>query len=104
MGNFEGKGAELTSVGLGFVPGIGTAKGVYEGFSGKDSITGQKLTPFERSMSFVGAVPVGGEIFKMFKTSRKIIRNVAKINRYAGNIERANNGHTIVNTLVDDAY
>ena len=55
-------------------------------------------------MSFVGAVPVGGEIFKMFKTSRKIIRNVAKINRYAGNIERANNGHTIVNTLVDDAY
>ena len=44
MGNFEGRGAELASVGLGFVPGIGTVKGVYEGFSGKYSITGQKLT------------------------------------------------------------
>ena len=104
MGNFEGKGAELTSVALGFVPGIGTGKGIYEGISGKDSITAQQLTPFERSMSFVGAVPVGGEIFKMFKTSRKIIRNVAKIYRYAGNIERANNGQTIVYTGFDDVH
>ena len=55
-------------------------------------------------MSFVGAVPAGGEIFKMFRTSRKIIKNVTKINRYAGNVERANNGHTIVNTIVDDVH
>ena len=104
MGNFQGKGAELTSVGLGFVPGVGTVKGIYEGCSGKDSITGQKLNGFERSMSFVSAVPVGGNIFKAFKCNGKIVRNVAKINRYAGNIERANNGHTIVNTVIDDVY
>ena len=104
MGNFQGKGAELTSVGLGFVPVVGTAKGIYEGFSGKDSITGDKLSGFERTMSFISAVPVGDEVFKMFRTSRKIARNVAKINRYAGNIEKANNGRTIANTVADDVY
>ena len=102
MGNFQGKGAELTSVGLSFVPGVGTAKGLYEGFTGKDSITGNKLNGFDRTMGFVSAVPAGGEIFKMFRISRKIIKNVAKCDKYAGRIEKVNNGHTIVSTVVDD--
>ena len=42
----------MTSVGLGFVPVVGTAKGIYEGFSGKDSITGDKLSGFD-SAKFV---------------------------------------------------
>ena len=35
MGNFEGRGAELASVGLGFVPGIGTVKEYMKDFQAK---------------------------------------------------------------------
>ena len=37
------KKGEVISFGLDFVPVVGTAKGVIEGFSGRDTVTGEKL-------------------------------------------------------------
>ncbi len=34
-------------------PGIGVGKDIYEGLTGKNLLTGQKLSSFERALSFV---------------------------------------------------
>ena len=47
----------LLSVGLDFVPIVGDVKGVIEGITGRDLITGQELSAFERAM---GAIPLAG--------------------------------------------
>jgi len=49
--------ATLVSVGLDFVPGIGTAKGILEAITGKDLITGEELAWWERAL---GIVPLAG--------------------------------------------
>jgi len=42
------------SLALDFVPIIGDIKGVIEGITGRDLITGQKLTPLERALGMMG--------------------------------------------------
>ncbi|MFD0598974.1 pre-toxin TG domain-containing protein [Catellatospora coxensis] len=49
----------LLSIGLDFVPVVGTVKGVIEAITGKDLITGQELAWWER---LLGIVPVVGGI------------------------------------------
>lgn len=48
--------AAILSIGLDLSP-LGTAKGIYEAFTGRDAITGEELSTFER---FIGVVPVAG--------------------------------------------
>ena len=52
-------GTVLLDAGLGFVPGVGWAKDVYEFATGVNAITGEKLTTFERTMAAVGILTAG---------------------------------------------
>ena len=47
----------LFSAGLGFIPILGSVKSLAESISGKDIITGSKLSGVDRSLSAVGAIP-----------------------------------------------
>lgn len=51
--------AALLSLGLDFIPGVGTVKGIVEAFTGRDLITGQELAWWERVL---GVVPLGGAL------------------------------------------
>lgn len=51
--------AAFLSLGLDFIPGVGTAKGIIEAITGRDLITGQELTWWERVL---GIVPVAGAV------------------------------------------
>ena len=80
---------EFISFGLDFVPGIGTAKGIVEGFSGKDSVTGESLNGFERTMSFVGAVPLIGNAAKGLVKSERAIKGISRTAKAAKWADRA---------------
>ena len=71
------------SCALDFVPGIGTAKGLYEGFEGKDPVTGEDLNGFERAMGFVGAIPLVGGFIKGGTEGAKIVSKGAKVAKFA---------------------
>jgi Pre-toxin TG len=49
----------LLSMGLDFVPGVGTIKGIIEAITGRDIITGQELAEWERVL---GIVPLAGPV------------------------------------------
>ena len=83
------KFGECISFGLDFCPGVGTAKGIYEGFSGKDTVTGESLNAFERTMSFVGAVPLIGNVAKGFVKSEKAIKGISRTAKAAKWADRA---------------
>ena len=54
------KGKEITSTFLDFVPYVGTAKGIIEGITGRDLVTGEKIDLFSRVMGIIpGAKAVG---------------------------------------------
>ena len=63
---------------LNLFPFIGTAKGIYEGCYGKDSITCDNLNGFQRSMCFLGALPSVGSAFKSLAKSEKVLKNFSK--------------------------
>ena len=93
--NFDNKFGEVASFGCDFIPGVGTAKGFYEGFLGRDSITGEKLNGFDRAMCFVGAIPIAGSIAKGFTKSSKatkVISKTAKCAKWADRAYTAKNG------------
>ena len=72
------KSGALTSCALDWAPFVGTAKGIYEGCYGKDSITGENLNAFQRSMCFLGAIPVVGSACKSIIKSEKVLKNASK--------------------------
>jgi RHS repeat-associated protein len=61
------------STALDFTPGIGTAKGLIEAFTGKDMVTGEKLSPWERAL---GIIPIIGKIGRGAKAIGKIADGV----------------------------
>ena len=86
MGNCNNRAGALSSCALDWVPGVGTAKGIYEGSRGKDAITGEELNGFQRSMCFVGAIPLVGNAAKFFTKSGKTIKYIsrgAKVTKWA---------------------
>ena len=98
--NFDNKLGRTASFGCDFIPGFGTAKCIYEGILGKDSITGEKLNGFDRTMCFVGAIPVAGNVAKTFVKSRKatkVISNGAKCAKWADRAYTAKNGVDLIN-------
>ena len=46
----------IMSYGIGFIPFVGNVKGVYEGISGVDSVTGEELSNFSRAMGILSPV------------------------------------------------
>ncbi|ERK49851.1 hemagglutinin repeat-containing protein [Leptotrichia wadei] len=79
----NGKGKEITSTFLDFVPYVGTAKGFAEGITGRDLVTGEKIDLFSRVMGIIpGAKAVGKgtkATVKGIKAAGKIIKNSKKI-------------------------
>ena len=84
------KGKEITSTFLDFVPYVGTAKGIIEGITGRDLVTGEKIDLFSRVMGIIpGAKAVGKgtkatvkgikATVKGIKATGKIIKNSKKI-------------------------
>ncbi len=84
---------------LGFVPGVGFAKDVYEATTGVSLLKGEKLSTFERSMAVVGILTAGygsklaiaakaGAIFSVLKTSAKEAEAVGEIAEVVGKAER----------------
>ena len=66
--------------------GVGTVKGICEGTRGIDTITGDELNGFQRTMCFVGALPLVGNAAKTFINSEKTIKNIsrgAKVTKWA---------------------
>ncbi len=52
--------AELASIGIGFIPFVGTAASVYEVATGHDLVTGEEV---HRGMALIGVVP-GGKLIR----------------------------------------
>ena len=92
------KYGKWVSLGLDFSP-VGTAKGIYEGFSGKDLITQKKLSSFDRAMCFVGAVPLIGPLAKGSSKTAKCVRTTAKAAKW---VDRANDARNCVKVLNSD--
>lgn len=63
---------------LDFIPGVGTVKGIIEGITGEDLITGQELTTFERA---TGWIPIAGKVGRGIKNIGKLSRVGSKIRR-----------------------
>ena len=77
----------------------GTAKGIYEGLSGKDLITQKELSRFDRTMCFVGSVPLVGPLAKGSSKAAKCVRTTAKAAKW---IDRANLARKSVKVLESD--
>ena len=58
-------GGEVVSAGLNFVPIVGEAKSLTELATGKDFVTGQELSAFDRSVCAVGCIPVVGKLARV---------------------------------------
>lgn len=73
-----------------FTPGVGWAKDTFEAITGKNMLTGEELTEFERSMAIVGSV-TGGVGSKAGK-GLKILKNMAEASgegaHAAGTVEK----------------
>lgn len=79
----------IVSIGLDLSP-VGTVKGIYEAFTGRDAITGEELGTFER---FMGAVPgVGG-----------LLGTAAAATRFAGRVDALGDAARAGDTVGDAA-
>ena len=116
----NGKGKEITSTLLDSVPYVGTAKGIAEGITGRDLVTGEKIDLFSRVMGIIpGAkatvkgvkatvkgVKASGKIIKV---ADKIIKNKKKLKRVikvitstrkTGKISKVTNGERVTQGVV----
>ena len=80
-------GKHLLSMSLDYAPVVGNAKCLYEAISGKDKITGEELSNWDRTFSFIGGIPFvssikkGKDLIKSFKDGNKIIYTYIKYNK-----------------------
>ena len=68
--------AKLASAIVNLVPGIGTVKGVIEGFTGKDLITGDEKAGWERALNLAAALPVAEEAVEEGALVVKVIEGI----------------------------
>ena len=109
----NGKGKEITSTLLDSVPYVGTAKGIAEGITGRDLVTGEKIDLFSRVMGIIpgakatvkGVKATG----KIIKVADKIIKNKKKLKRVikvitstrkTGKISKVTNGERVTQGVV----
>ena len=87
---------------LDFIPGVGTAKGIIEAFTGKDLVTGEKLAPWEREL---GIIPILGKLGRGVKGVAKITNTVDAVSdarRAAKGVSNARRGANAVDFLKKD--
>ena len=80
----------IASSALDFVPVVGNVKSLGELFIGKDLITGEELSYFERGMSLLGVIPGGNYLknSKHLKNGQKFLK-VAKRAQKVGKVKNA---------------
>ena len=80
----------LFSTALDFIPIVSNVKGFIEACSGEDTITKEKLSGVDRSLSFVGAIPFGSflKIGSHLKKGQKMIKVAEKVKK-TGKIKNA---------------
>jgi len=76
-------GGDIVSFGFDLIPGIGECKGLWEAFTGKDTITGGELNGFDRIMGVVGGIPLVGPKVKCLVKSKKVIKGIDKTIKYS---------------------
>jgi hypothetical protein len=69
-------GKQMLDISLGFIPGVGWARDVFEAVSGKNLITGDELSTWERTFALAGAV-TGGVVSALSTTHR--IATISKL-------------------------
>ena len=92
---------EAVSFGLDISP-YGTAKGIIEGLSGKDIITQEDLNLFDRTMCFVGAIPLIGPLAKGTSKTAKFIRRTAKAAKWVDEVNDLRNGVDLIRHAYDE--
>ena len=85
----------LISAGLGFVPILGSVKSLTESISGRDLITRAELSPTERSLSAVGAIPA----FQGVKYLAKATRYGSKFYKTVETVDTANSCYNLYNSV-----
>ena len=82
----------FASSALDFVPVVSNVKGLYEACSGKDMITGEKLSNSDRALSLIGAIPFGNYLknTKHLKNGEKFFKAAQRAQK-AGKIKNAAN-------------
>ena len=80
----------IASSALDFVPVVGNVKSLGELFIGKDLITGEELSYFERGMSLLGVIPGGNYLKnqKHLKNGQKFLK-AAKRAQKVGKVKNA---------------
>ena len=80
----------IASSALDFVPVVGNVKSLGELFIGKDLITGEELSYFERGMSLLGVIPGGNYLknSKHLKNGQKFLK-AAKRAQKVGKVKNA---------------
>ena len=80
----------LVSSALDFVPGVGNVKSLGEAITGKDIITGEKLSKTERTLSLLGAIPGGNWLKngKHLKNGQKFLKAAQRATK-AGKLKNA---------------
>jgi hypothetical protein len=77
---------QMQSIFANSIPGVGVALGAVDGANGEDSITGEKLTYFQRGLGLLGAVPfVGG----MVKSTGRVAKTTRAVDKVAETIGHA---------------
>jgi hypothetical protein len=83
---------QMQSIFANSIPGVGAALGAVDGANGKDSITGEELTYFQRGLGLLAAVPfVGG----MVKSTGRVARTTRAVDKVADAIGHAPVGAAI---------
>ena len=80
----------LISSALDFVPGVGNVKSLGEAITGKDIVTGEKLSITERTLSLLGAIPGGNWLKngKHLKNGQKFLKAAQRATK-AGKLKNA---------------
>ena len=85
----------LFSAGLGFIPILGSVKSLAESISGKDIITGSKLSGVDRSLSAVGAIPG----FQGLKYLAKGTKFGSKVYKTVETVDTVNDCRNVYNSI-----
>lgn len=75
------------------IPVVNKVKGVVEAVSGKDMVTGEKLSPISRGLKVLGLIPGIGEI--------KALGKAAKVGKAAKNMQKASKIANAGKRLID---
>ena len=102
MGCSQETKKDCASWGLDIIPVVGSVKGIYEGFNGRDAVSGRSLNGFERTMSFVGATPLVGGFAKGASRTARLMRRISNGAKARNKFHNMVNGGKCLSEVMDD--